>query len=77
MLNKQFIFSIFDKFIYEMNQPYIKNKIQNDIGKPIVEAIIKKCYPIILILIFLYMILLILLIIIIIFLISKKKNNLI
>ena len=77
MLSKNFIYSLFDKFIYEINQPYFKDKFKNDIGKPIVETIIKKCYPVFLVLIILYMILVILLIIIIIFLISKKKNNLI
>ena len=77
MLNKKFIFSLFDKFIYEINQPCFKEKFKNTIGNPIVETIVKKCYPILLLLIILYMILVILLIIIIIFLISKKKNNLI
>ena len=72
MSYEQIFSSIIDKFFSEINKPYIKEKFQK-IWNPILESMIKKCQPFILLLFVLYMLLLILLIIIIVCLIYKKK----
>ena len=65
--------SIFDKILAEVNKPYIKNKFEKAC-LPVIDSLLKKCYPFVFIIISLYMILLILLKIIIIMLIYQKKK---
>lgn len=65
--------SIFDKILAEIHKPYIKQKFEKAC-LPVVDSILKKCYPFVIIICILYMILLSLLIIIIIILIYQKKK---
>tara|TARA_B100001250_G_C19326806_1_gene582884 strand:+ start:301 stop:525 length:225 start_codon:yes stop_codon:yes gene_type:complete len=74
MSYEKIISSFLDKLILEINKPYFKEKINIQLIKPILEIIIKKCIPYIILLFILYIILIILLIVIISFLIYKKKK---
>jgi hypothetical protein len=74
MSYEKIISSLLDKLIFEINKPYFKEKINIQLIKPILEIIIKKCIPYIILLFILYIILIILLIVIISFLIYKKKK---
>ena len=74
MSKKFFIAEIIDTFIKTINEPYIKNKLLNDLIKPIEKVILIQLYPCLILLFIMYMFIMILLIIIIIFLIYEKKK---
>ena len=74
MSKNLFILETIDILIKTMNQPFIKNKIINDLINPIEKVIFRQLYPYLILLFIMYIFIMILLIIIISFLINAKKK---
>ena len=74
MSKKYFILETLDIIFKSFNEPYVKNKIVNDLIKPVEKVMIKQLYPYLLLIFLMYIFIMVLLIIIIIFLIYEKKK---